>query len=282
MHQIGFMQGRLCDQVGGKIQAFPWRAWEEEFPAATALGIHAMEWTLDQECLLKNPLMTAEGRARIHGLQVEYPIAIPSLTGDCFMQAPFWKDTWEVAANRKADFLAVCNACSLMGVRLVVVPLVDCGSLDNTAQEDELVEFLLSQQQLFAEQNIQVILESDYGPEELGRLIERLPIEQFGVNYDIGNSAALGFDPVAEFAAYGTRVLNVHVKDRMLGGTTVPLKTGAAQFELVFEQLANVNYRGNFILQTARAVDADHAGVLGSYYEMTRGWISQSGLGVTE
>ena len=55
------MQGRLCERVNGKIQAFPWREWESEFPAAEAINLHLMEWTLDQERLYENPLMTTGG-----------------------------------------------------------------------------------------------------------------------------------------------------------------------------------------------------------------------------
>ena len=45
---------------------------------------------------------------------------------------------------------------------------------------------------------------------------------------DIGNSASLGLNPLDEFEAFGDRILNVHVKDRVLGGTTVPLGLGNA------------------------------------------------------
>ncbi len=278
MHQIGFMQGRLCAQVEGKIQAFPWHEWESEFSAAAALGFHAMEWTLDQERLYENPLMTVEGQSRIQILSGRYKIAIPSLTGDCFMQAPFWKAEGEANAGLKADFLAICRACSTVGIGMVVVPLVDAGRLDDAEQEDELVGFLLGQQDFLADQGVKVIFESDYTPGELRRFIDRLPAEGFGINYDIGNSAALGFDPVEEFAAYGFRVLNVHVKDRMLGGTTVPLTTGAANFDAVFAELSGIDYQGNFILQTARAIDANHAGALRTYHEMTMRWIRQFNL----
>lgn len=282
MHQIGFMQGRLCAPVGGKIQAFPWREWESEFPAAAGLGIRLMEWTLDQERLYENPLMTTEGQSRIRALQGEYHVAIPSLTGDCFMQAPFWKADRDAKASLKADFLAICRACSTVGIRIMVVPLVDNGRLDDAAQEEELVGFLLAHQNFFAHLGIQVIFESDFTPPELRRFVGRLAVGRFGINYDIGNSAALGFDPVEEFAAYGRRVLNVHVKDRMLSGTTVPLTTGASKFKVVFAELAKVNYQGNYILQTARAVDTDHASVLGAYQEMTMQWIRQSGLAVVK
>ena len=39
MTKIGFMQGRLVDQVDTKIQAFPWENWKVEFSIAKALNI---------------------------------------------------------------------------------------------------------------------------------------------------------------------------------------------------------------------------------------------------
>jgi L-ribulose-5-phosphate 3-epimerase len=275
---IGFMQGRLCECVDGKIQAFPWRDWENEFPAAAAVDLHLMEWTLDQERLYENPLMTAEGQERIRGLCQQYNVSIPSLTGDCFMQAPFWKVSGEISYGLQSDFLAIGLACAKVGIRMIVVPLVDNGRLDTIDQENMLVDFLLTQQPFLAEQQLQVIFESDFSPPELARFIARLPSNQFGINYDIGNSAALDFSPAEEFAAYGSRVLNVHVKDRVIGGSTVPLNSGSADFDAVFAALAQKNYQGNFILQTSRAVEGNHSEVLSSYRDMTLQWIKQFGL----
>jgi L-ribulose-5-phosphate 3-epimerase len=272
------MQGRLCDQVNGKVQAFPWLYWEDEFQKAAKLGFGAMEWTIDQERLDENPLMSKAGRKRIKELCDKNNISIPSLTGDCFMQSPFWKARGENKENLKNDFLAICQACSTLSIKMVVVPLVDNGGLENSVQEDELVQYLTSRQPFFEEIGVRIVFESDYRPEEVARFIGRLPAETFGINYDIGNSAALGLEPNVEFAAYGSRVFNVHIKDRALGGTTVPLKTGVAKFEAVFAELAKVNYRGNFILQTARAENNDHSGVLSEYRDMTLTWIKQAGL----
>ena len=50
-----------------------------------------MEWTLDSERLYENPLMIENGRQEIKKLCQEFDIRIFSLTGDCFMQSPFWK-----------------------------------------------------------------------------------------------------------------------------------------------------------------------------------------------
>lgn len=276
INRIGFMQGRLCDRVDGKIQAFPWCNWESEFSAAVGIDLRLMEWTLDQERLYKNPLMTAEGQEKIRALCQQHGLLIPSLTGDCFMQVPFWKTSGKIRADLQSDFLAICRSCATVGTPIMVVPLVDNGSLETVEQEDVLVEFLLSQKSFLAKQQLKVVFESDFTPLELARFIARLPVEQFGINYDIGNSAALGFNPAEEFAAYGERVVNVHVKDRVLGGATVPLTTGNADFSLVFSELKKIGYDGNFILQTARATDEDHVGAISKYRDMVVEWFGPS------
>ena len=271
--RIGFMQGRLCDPVNGKTQSFPWIDWESEFSAASAIDFHLMEWTLDQENLHLNPLMTVAGQKKIKALCIEHDLFIPSLTGDCFMQAPFWKANGRVQLDLQSDFLAVATACSIVGIRMMVIPLVDNGKLDTFAQEDVLVDFLLNQKTLFKNHNLKVIFESDFSPLDLSRFIGRLPHSIFGINYDMGNSSALGFNPIDEFSAYGSRIVNVHIKDRLLGGTTVPLGTGNANFSSVFSELAKIKYRGNYILQTARAADGSHANALSMYRDMSLKWI---------
>jgi hexulose-6-phosphate isomerase len=273
--KIGFMQGRLSPLVNGRIQAFPWDNWKDEFSAAQQIDIHLMEWTLDQENLYENPLLNETGQAAIRALCKDHALSIPSLTGDCFMQAPFWKAQGSKRIALERDFVEISKACAAVGITMLVVPLVDNGRLEVTDQEHALVRFLESQADFLAANRLKVLFESDYVPQELARFIARLDPFLFGINYDIGNSAALGFNPQEEFEAYGQRVLNVHVKDRVLGGTTVPLGTGSANFDAVFASLDQINYRGNFILQTARDADGNHADALCTYRDMTVGWLKR-------
>jgi L-ribulose-5-phosphate 3-epimerase len=63
--KIGFMQGRLSPVINGKIQEFPWDSWQLEFDVASSLGFEIMEWTLDQDRLYENPLMTKKGQLDI-------------------------------------------------------------------------------------------------------------------------------------------------------------------------------------------------------------------------
>jgi hexulose-6-phosphate isomerase len=273
--RIGFMQGRLSPLVGNRIQAFPWGNWRQEISVAPQLGFRLMEWTIDQEQLCDNPLLTAAGQVEIAKACRRDGVGIPSLTGDCFMQAPFWKVQGHERRSLQRDFMAVAKACAALKISIIVVPLVDNGRLDTAAQEDTLVAFLRGQMAWLAGHGLRVAFESDFDPEALARFIGRLDSVCFGINYDIGNSAALGFNPVQEMAAFGARILNVHVKDRVRGGTTVSLGTGHADFDTTFAALHGVGYRRNYILQTARAVDDDHAGVLCRYRDITAEWLSR-------
>jgi len=271
---VGFMQGRLSPIINGKIQCFPWKNWQEEFSAASKIGFRIMEWTLDQDRLFDNPLMTDQGREEIKLLSELFGIKIPSLTGDCFMQAPFWKLHGHKKRSRQNDFISIINACEKIGIRYVVIPLVDDGSLENDDQSKALIEFLYMNEQAIGNRGIQIIYESDFAPDKLKAFIGQFNCEIFGINYDIGNSAAIGFDVEQELFAYGDRILNVHVKDRILNGTTVGLGKGNANFEKVFRELNKIGYEGNYILQTARANNDDHVGVLSKYKAKVEEWIS--------
>jgi hexulose-6-phosphate isomerase len=272
--RIGFMQGRLSPVVGGRVQAFPWDHWRDEFPLARLHGFRLMEWTLDQEGLYRNPFMTETGQDEIRNRCRDYAVSIPSLTGDCFMQVPFWHAVGVERLARLRDLGAVIEACGRLGVQSVVVPLVDEGRVSNRQQEDDIVAGFQEMTKRLVDARVRILVESDYPPSELQRFIERCDPALFGINYDIGNSAALGFDPSDEISAYGHRIGGIHIKDRLRGGTTVPLGTGDADFESVFEALARVGFIGDVILQTARADDGHHTAALCRYRDMTVAWLA--------
>jgi len=273
MNSIGFMQGRLSPIVNGKIQSFPWNHWKQEFKIAADNDFSIMEWTLDQDELYNNPIMTIEGQNKVKALSSQYGVSIPSLTGDCFMQKPFYKVAGKDRESLLQDLQNIIISCGLLGIELIVFPLVDEGSLENSLQEVSLLDGLSHIESDLKKNCVQIIFESDFPPERLNDFISHLPIRNYGINYDIGNSAALGFDPIEEINTYGQRISNVHIKDRLLNGTTVPLGEGNADIPKVLQELKSIEYKGNFILQAARAVDNNHASVLCYYRNQVNQWI---------
>ena len=168
------------------------------------------------------------------------------------MQAPFYKANGERKSTLLNDFKNIILSCGDVGIGNVLVPLVDDGRLENSAHEISLLEGLSEVTPLLDKFNMQVSFESDFEPDRLSKFIGKLDPEFFGMTYDIGNSASLGYDASEEISAYGDRIVNVHVKDRMKGKSTVPLGQGDADFETVFSKLKKINYLGPFILQVAR------------------------------
>jgi len=263
--RIGFMQGRLSPQIDGKIQAFPWPYWRDEFPLAQALGFARLEWTLDHDDLAANPLMTADGQAEIRVLSAKHDLAVSSITGDCFMQAPFWKATGGTKAGLVEEMAGVIRAGASVGASIVVVPLVDNGAVSTPAEEAALAEGLAELTPLLRETGLRIAFECDYPPAQLATFIAGFPADLFGINFDIGNSASLGWPPQEEIPLIAPRLINVHVKDRVLGGATVPLGRGEADLPMVFDLLRRAGYEGFLILQTARAADGDHVGAARTY-----------------
>ena len=233
------MQGRLSALVDGKIQAFPWNEWREEFPRAKAIGLSRMEWTIDQERLRENPLTTESGRGAISRLSRGNAVQIPSLTGDCFMQAPFWKADGQTREALIADLDLVLASCAALRIEFVVIPLVDNGKIEAPQQTEVLLRVLLDRAASLSRHGTKIVFESDLPPAELAEFIARFPQELFGINYDIGNSASLGYLARVEIASYASRIDNVHVKDRLRGGTTVPLGSGAAEIAKAIRLIEN-------------------------------------------
>jgi L-ribulose-5-phosphate 3-epimerase len=266
--RIGFMQGRLSPRIDGRIQAFPWPYWREEFPLAEAEGFARMEWTLDHDDLAANPLMTAAGRAEILALSARHNLAVSSITGDCFMQAPFWKASGATRDALVATAADVIRAAGAVGARILVVPLVDGGAVTTPGEAAALIGGVDALSGLLRETGVRIAFESDQPPAEQMGLVERFPSSVVGINFDIGNSASLGWAPDDEVPLIAPRLVNVHVKDRPLGGTTVPLGEGAADLPRVFRLLREVGYDGLLILQTARAQDENHVGAAVRYRDL--------------
>jgi L-ribulose-5-phosphate 3-epimerase len=259
--RIGFMQGRLSPIRNNRIQSFPWGAWSTEFAIAHSLNLPMMEWTIDSERFDENPLITSEGQKVIRSLLNIHELTIPSVTCDYFMENPFW------TAGRyesKKTLTKIIEGMSSINARYLVIPLVDSSSLPETL-ESEAKDFFFELAEILEKNNVLIAFESDFAPKKLGEFISDFDSQFFGINYDMGNSASLSFVPEEEFAAYGDRIINVHVKDRIRFGTTVPLGTGDTDFRSVFLGLKNLSYEGNYILQAARDQNGKHAEAVEMY-----------------
>ena len=197
----GIMQGRLSPIINNKIQAFPEKYWKSEFLKAKKLGLKSIEWTLDYKNLNKNPILSNRGQLEIKKLSKKYRIKVNSLTGDCFMQKPFWKKK----NNKKLidDLKKIIEGCKKLRIKYIVIPLVDNGSINNSKDRQNLISSCNKLIEYLHGSKLKLIFESDFPPKKLKKFISKFDHNYFGINYDIGNSAALNYNIDEEFKYYG-------------------------------------------------------------------------------
>lgn len=251
------MQGRLLPPVDGRIQCFPRESWADEFALAAAAHLDCIEWIYDEHGADVNPIATDDGITDILRLSDLHGVRVASLCADFFMDWPLVRVGGEDLEARIITLFWLVERCQRLGIERIVLPFVDASRIDTDDDFEQVVSTITRALGPATDRGVELHLETSLPPQRFAELLSLLPSELVKVNYDVGNSASLGYDPRAEFAAYGDRVGSVHIKDRVKGGTTVPLGTGDADFDAVFECLSDQDYSGDFVLQVARGDPGD-------------------------
>lgn len=252
MARIAIMQGRLGPPEAGRFQSFPREGWRREFPRAAEAGLDAIEWIYDAYGEDVNPLATDAGVAEMDRLCEQHGVAVVSVCADYFMDHPFLRVSADERRRLVEKLRWLLERCRAAGVTRVVLPFVDQSRIENDDEAAMVVDVLGEVLPDAERHGIELHMETALGPEAFAALLARAPHPQLKVNYDSGNSASLGYRPAEEFAAYGDRIGSVHIKDRVRGGGTVPLGSGDADLEAVFDGLHALGYHGDYVLQVAR------------------------------
>lgn len=257
MAAVGIMQGRIAPPENGAIQAFPRNSWRDEFSRAAAAGLDAIEWIHDVYGADENPILTGAGQAEMRDLMAAHGVAVRSLCADWFMDRPLVDCGEAERLEREGHLYWLLGLVSKLGIRRMVIPFVDASSIKTTKDRAQASSILAVAAPIARRAGVEIHIESDLPPADLAAFLADLPGDVVKINFDSGNSAALGYAPADEFAAWGPRLGSVHIKDRLRGGGTVPLGEGSCDFGAVFRGLAALGYDGDFILQTARGEDGE-------------------------
>ena len=269
---IGVMQGRLLPPIQGRIQCFPAERWREEFPRAKIAGLQLIEWIYEVFGADQNPLSCDEGIAELREISSKCDVAVRSLCADYFMDRPLLAHPEEGIDTLRW----LIGRCANAGIRRVILPFVDTSRIPDEASAS-VVHRLLERVEADARSSqVELHLETDLAPAPFSALMAALPADIFYVNYDSGNSASKGYLVREEFAAYGSRIGSLHIKDRTLGGGSVPLGTGHADFTDLRSALDAVKYSGDVILQVARAPQGDELAYIRQVREQVVGLLCGS------
>lgn len=251
---LGVMQGRLLPKYEGRYQAHPVGYWHQEFELAKSLGFGAIEFIFDSDKWADNPLVTEAGLNAIERLVSETGVQVKTVCADFFMEHPFY------VTGQRLEFIEevfgkLLDGCDYLGVTDIVIPCVDQSSLRDPEKIRTFIANISKFTSIIERKGINLALETDLDPNAFLNLLNSLPSRRFSVNYDSGNSASLGFNVVEEFEAYGDRITDVHIKDRIYAGGSVVLGQGAVDFDSFFEMLKKYAFDGPLIMQAYRDED---------------------------
>jgi L-ribulose-5-phosphate 3-epimerase len=263
------MQGRLSKPLNGFIQRFPKSTWLDEFSLAPSLGLNSIEWTIDLEGFEDHPLVAGIPKHDLPKLLVDEGFSHNTVTCDFFMQYDPWVSQ-ESLLELELLLNKLVRSPVLEPTATLVIPLVDQGSPKSQDDWSRLLGLLKDFSPILKSKNMRVAFEFDIEPREQMEFLSALPSDQYGVNFDTGNSASLGFDPLEEIKLIQSRLFNVHIKDRIYKGTSVPLGTGNTNFKVIASCLKKVNYDGKKILQGARIPDQSELDTIRQYIHFCR------------
>lgn len=262
MNRIGIMQGRLSLPTDGKFQSFPKYTWEEEFYKAKKCGLRSIEWIFEADEHEKNPLSSDAGIQKIKQVCNETGVIIESVCADYFMDLPYLNSSSEEKIKLQNKLKWLVHQAAKINVKYIDLPFVDASSIGGPDEFDQVIEFVAPALELAENKQIVIALETDLNPKDFKTLLERFNHQYLRANYDTGNSSGIGYDSKEELEAYGEFISTVHIKDRLLNNGTLPLGTGSANFDVFFNALSKLDYKGPVILQAARENDEEKTAIL--------------------
>jgi L-ribulose-5-phosphate 3-epimerase UlaE len=196
--------------------------------------------------------MSNFGISEISDIIQKSGIGVRSICADIFMEAPLHSENNYISNTSKEILLKLIENSAKLGITDIVIPCVDQSTLKGEVDQKRLIENLTEPINLANKRKINLALETDLAPIPFLNLLNKLDAGVVKVNYDIGNSASLGFDIFQEFKLYGNRISDIHIKDRVLGGGSVVLGAGNANFKSFFQVFSKIDFTGPIVMQVYR------------------------------
>src|SRR5690606_21653443 len=129
--------------LDGRYQAFPRTTWEQELEQIGTLpSVRGIEWIYDLYGEGANPLDSAEGRQRMNACLSRTGLELASVCADYFMDCPLLRCTDEQRKQRCERLAWLIGVCPEVGIRRIVLPLLDTSSIKTPQERSTIVDCL--------------------------------------------------------------------------------------------------------------------------------------------
>ncbi|WP_255486631.1 sugar phosphate isomerase/epimerase family protein [Candidatus Nitrosotenuis sp. DW1] len=247
--------------------------WQDEFKEAASCNFACIEWIFDT--YEKNPIIDNSEITEMRLISNKFGVKINSVCADYFMEKKIFNES-ENEIEKNLDVLRkLIKNCRKTDIRILEIPLVDSSSISAPEHENDLMKNLSKILPFAKDNDVAITLETDMPPRRFRNFLESFEPSTVFANYDTGNSTALGYDVEEEINILSDRIKNIHIKDRIVHGKTVPLGTGNTKFDLFFSSLKKINFRGDLIIQGAREDNFTPKQTCEKYYKFVKQYVDK-------
>ena len=88
------------------------------------------------------------------------------------MQNPFWKK--KINHKLLNDLIRIISSCKILGIKYIVVPLVDKGSITNKHDESNLLKSCKYVLKYLRDSKVKLIFESDFTPQRFKEIYKKI------------------------------------------------------------------------------------------------------------
>ena len=247
--RIGVMQGRLSPRPANRLQAFPHQSWPEEFARAKRVGFSYLEWIYEAERAEENPIANSAGRAAIRACAAASGLSVGSVCADYFMVHRLAGGSARERAVHATALAELVRWTRELGATRILLPLLETSALQTPEQLREASESIRSVCPALEAYDVTLGLEMEIPGPDYAAVIRGIAHPRVRAYYDTGNSTAQGLDIATDILPLLPLLEAVHLKDRVIGGSSQAFGCGAANFAGFFAVLAAAGYAGDFLTQ---------------------------------
>tara|TARA_B100001063_G_C16776848_1_gene566275 strand:+ start:3524 stop:4339 length:816 start_codon:yes stop_codon:yes gene_type:complete len=243
---LSYVQGRLSKKVGDKFQYFPIDNWQNEFYLANKIGFKNIEWIVSD---LSNPILNHYSSLEIRKILKKNKINISSLSLDLIMDKPL--HLW-AKANLEWLMKILDIASKTHGIKRINVP---CEEQSRFFNHENLLKFKKNLKLILKILNNKtcVSLESDFSPKNINHLLKSIKSKNLGINLDLGNIEANGYEIKDFFNLLSKKIFGIHIKERkILFGSTKKLSVNN-NIKFLFSNIERLPNLRDLTLQTYRS-----------------------------
>jgi sugar phosphate isomerase/epimerase len=241
--KISFVQGRLSKQVGSNFQYFPIDNWQNEIREAKKIGLANIEWIISD---FSNPIFNTIFVKSIINCLKKFNIKISSLSLDFLMKQPFYS----LNINDLKWLIQKLNLISKkFGKLRINIPIEEESRVFNYQQmvklEKNLEYFKKKISKIFL-----ISIETDISPENVSNLLRKKKFRGIGINLDIGNIEANGYNIETYFEKLKNLIFGVHIKNRNILFSKSRMLKNKKNLNYIFKNLNSLNKLNDITLQT--------------------------------